>query len=155
MLLYLSTTGSDDNLTLTTNQTAVCLGDCYYLFCANHKPLADCGANDVIWFSSSSTEMITNDSTHMMSTENATLMVLKILITEDEFHEPQTFFCKAITCMSNVVSVGRYGEFKSGTHVYDIGLYLVQQAMHEVPLYTTHGLMLHAVKSYNEYCVCM
>ena len=118
MLLYLSTTGSDDKLTLTTNQTAVCLGDCYYLFCANHKPLADCGANDVTWFSSSSTEMITNDSTHMMSTENATLMVLKILITEDEFREPQNFSCKAISCMSNVVSVGKYGEFKSGTHVY-------------------------------------
>ena len=75
-------------------------------------------------------------------------MVLKILITEDEFHEPQTFYCKAATCKSNNVSVGRYGEFKSGTHVYSIGLYLMQQAMHEAPLYTTHGLMLHALKSY-------
>ena len=147
MLLYLSATDSDDNLTLTTNQTEVCLGDYYYLFCASQEPLGVmCKTTDVNWFSS--TRMITKDSTHnMISTKNGTLMVLKILITE-EFHEPQTFYCKAITCMSNVLSVGRYGEFKSGTHAYDIVLYLVQQAMHEVPLYTTHGLMLHAVKSY-------
>ena len=147
--LYLSATDSDDNLKLTTNQTEVCLGDYYYLFCGSQEPFGDmCKTTDVNWFSNSSTEMIKKDSTHMMSTKNTTLMVLKILITEDEFHEPQTFYCKAFTCMSNVLLVRRYGEFKSGTHAYDIGLYLVQQAMHEVPLYTTHGLMLHAVKSY-------
>ena len=59
----------------------------------------------------------------MVSTANATVVVLKILITEDEFHEPQTFYYRARTCMSNVVSIGKYGEFKSGTHVYIIGLY--------------------------------
>ena len=118
MLLYLSATDSDDNLTLTTNQTEVCLGDYYYLFCASQEPLGVmCKTTDVNWFSSS-TGMIMKDSTHMMSTKNVTLMVLKILITEDEFHEPQTFYCKAATCKSNNVSVGRYGEYKSGTHVY-------------------------------------
>ena len=117
MLLYLSATGSDDNLKLTTNQTEVCLGDYYYLFCASQEEFAVmCGTSNVNWLNSNN-EIITNNSTHMMSTKNATLMVLKILITKDEFHEPQTFFCKAITCMSNVLSVGRYGEFKSGIHV--------------------------------------
>ena len=117
MLLYLSATDSDHNLKLTTNQTEVCLGDYYYLFCASQEEFTVmCGTSTVDWHSS--TARIRNDNTHMMSAENGTLMVLKILITEDEFHEPRTFYCQAITCMSNILSVGKYGEYKSDTHVY-------------------------------------
>ena len=58
-------------------------------------------------------------SKYIASTANATVVVLKFLINEDEFHEPQTFRCKARFCMSNVVSVRKYGEYKSGTHVYN------------------------------------
>ena len=115
MLLFLSATDSDENLTLTTNQTAVCLDDYYYLFCAIQEGFsAMCGTSDVNW--RNSTGIIMNDSTHIIS-QNATVMMLKIFITEVEFHEPQTFYCTAATCMSNVLSVGRYGEYRSGTHV--------------------------------------
>ena len=149
MLLYLSATDSDNNLKLTTNQTAVCLGDYYYLFCVSPEPFGNmCGVSTPSWYNNRTGRIDTTSNTkYNESTANATVAVLKFRITE-EFHERQTFYCKAISCMSNEVLVRRYGEYKSGTHVYSIVLYLVQQAMHEVPLYTTHGLMLHAVKSY-------
>ena len=153
MLLYLSATDRDHNLKLTTNRTAACLDDYYYLLCVSRKPFGDiCHYQTVDWYHG--TVRIVNSSKYIISEPSATERVLKFLITEDEFREPQNFSCKAISCMSNVVSVGKYSEFKSGTHV---GLYLVQQAMHEAPLctYNTYGIMLHAVKSYNEYCVCM
>ena len=119
MLLYLSATDRVHNLMLTTNQTAACLGDYYYLFCVSQEPLADmCGTNNVDWHDNEGRISVPN-STYMVSTLNNKKMVLKFLITEDEFREPQNFSCKAISCMSNVVSVGKYGEFKSGTHVYN------------------------------------
>ena len=118
MVCFLSATDSDENLTLTTNQTAVCLGDDYYLFCASQEPFGDmCGVSTVDWYSNSTGRILSN-SRHIISTENTTLMMLKILITAEEFREPQTFNCAAATtCMSNALSVGRYGEYKSGTHV--------------------------------------
>ena len=153
VLLYLSSTDSDHNLKLTTNQTAVCLGDYYYLLCASQEPFGRmCKTSTVDWHNSTD-ERVENDTTHLKLPKNATVAVLKILITEDEFSEPQTFYCKATThmstCMSNVLLVGRYGEFKSGTHVYS-RIVFCAAGMHEAQLYTTHGLMLHAVKSYIE-----
>ena len=149
MLLFLSTTGSDGNLTLTTNQTAVCLGDYYYLFCASQEPFGDmCGTSNVDWYIGTERIDTNNNTRYIVSTATATEVVLKFQITEDEFQVPQNFSCCALSCMSNVVSVGNYGEYKSGTHV---GSYLVQQqAMHEVQLctYNTYGTMLHAVESY-------
>ena len=52
---------------------------------------------------------------------NTTVQVLWFPITENEFREPQSFQCKAHDCKSNIVSVGKFGEFnKTGTHMtYD------------------------------------
>ena len=150
MLLYLSATDSDGNLTLTTNQTEVCLGDYYNLFCVSQEPFGNmCGVSTPSWYNNRTGRIDTTSNTkYNESTANATVAVLTFRITE-EFNEAQTFYCAAATtCMSNEVLVRRYGEYKSGTHVYSIVLYLMQQAMHEAQLYTTHGLMLHAVKSY-------
>ena len=118
MLLYLSTTDSDGNLTLTTNQTTVCLGDYYYLFCASQEPFgAMCGTSNVDWYIGTERIDTNNNTRYIVSTATATEVVLKFRITEDEFHEPQTFRCKARSCMSNVVSDIKYGEYRSGTHV--------------------------------------
>ena len=78
-----------------------------------------CGTSTVDWYNGTERINTSNDTRYIVSTATATEMVLKFRITEDEFHEPQTFRCKARSCMSNVVSDIKYGEYKSGTHVYN------------------------------------
>ena len=116
MLLHLSDTDSDDTLKVTTNQTAVCLGDYYYLFCVSDEPFGElCGHSIADWYRSAD-DRIMHSSTHMVSTANNTAVVLKFLIT----NQAQDFYCKSGWCKSNVVSVGEdniTGEFKPGTHV--------------------------------------
>ena len=119
MLLYLSATDSDENLKLTTNQTEVRLGDYYYLFCASQEPFGDmCGVSTADWCNGTG-KINSTSSKYMASTASDTVVVLKFFITEDKFHEPQTFRCKARSCMSNVVSVGKYGEFNL-EHMYTV-----------------------------------
>ena len=51
------------------------------------------------------------DSTYMKEEINTTWHILKVSITEDEFSEQQNFQCTAGACMSNRISVGKFGEF--------------------------------------------
>lgn len=103
MLLYLSNTDSDDTLKVTTNQTAVCLGDYYYLFCVSDEPFGEiCSHSTADWHRSADDKIVHSNSTHMVSIANDTAVVLKFLIT----NQAQTFYCTSNRCMSNVVSVG-------------------------------------------------
>ena len=116
MPLYLSATDCDQNLEVTTNQTAVCLGDYYCLFCVSLEPFRDtCGHSTAEWHRRIGRDVdriIRNDSTHTIFLPNETAVVLKFLIT----NQTQTYYCKSNRCMSNVVSVGEdniTGEFKT------------------------------------------
>lgn len=117
MLLCLSVADRAVDLDLTTNQTTVCLGDYYYLLCSSQEPFGRvCSASTVNWFNGGDRISFPN-SNYKSIPEGSTVLVLKFLITEDEFHEPQNFQCGAFSCMSAVVTVGNYSEFhKPGSH---------------------------------------
>ena len=120
VLLYLSAT-DDDNLEVTTNQTPVCLGDYYYLFCVSQEPFGDiCGHSTAEWHRRIGRDVdriVRNDRTHTILPPNDTAVVLKFLIT----NQTQTYYCKSSRCKSNEVSVGEgnlTGEFKAWHKMY-------------------------------------
>ena len=119
VLLHISVADSDNTLELTTNQTTVCLGDNYYLFCISQESFGEmCQSNTAEWLRGSH-RIHFFGSTYMWKAISATVHILWLSITEDEFSEPQTFQCYTHTCWSNVVSVRKYGEFnKPGTHAW-------------------------------------
>ena len=121
VLIYLSVADSDSALELTVNQTTLCLGDHYYLFCISQEPFGEmCNSTTADWQRGANRIPLAN-STYTVINENSTLRVLKFRITVDEFREPQTFQCTANKCKSNRVTVGKFGElYKPGTHMtYD------------------------------------
>ena len=118
MFAYLSVADSDNALELTPNQTTVCLGDNYYLFCISQEPFGDmCTVSSVDWFHGAN-RIAFYGTTFMKDVINTTVQVLWFPITENKFREPQTFKCTANNCKSNRVSVGKFGESnKPGTHM--------------------------------------
>ena len=107
---YLSVADNDSNLELTPNQTTVCLGDNYFLFCISQEPFGDmCTVSSVDWFRGAN-RIIFFETPYMKVEINTTVQVLWFPITENEFREPQSFQCTANKCKSNRVTVGKFGE---------------------------------------------
>ena len=99
------------SLNLTTNQTAACLGDYYYLFCTGQEPFGElCRYSTVDWFVNGERLTFPNAKYEVIE-QSSTVQVLKFLIAVDEFYEPQSYQCRSgLNCESESIAVVNYSE---------------------------------------------
>ena len=99
------------SLNLTTNQTAACLGDYYFLFCTSQEPFGEmCSYSTVDWYYNGERLTFPNAKYEVIE-QSSTVQVLKFLITAHEFYAPQSYRCKSgLYCESESIAVGSFGE---------------------------------------------
>ena len=116
MTLYVCLPITDEarSLNLTTNKTAACLGDYYYLFCTSQEPFGQmCRASFADWYINGHRLSYRNAKYEVIE-QSSTVQVLKFLITANEFNEPQSYQCRSgLHCQSGhiAVTVVNHGEY--------------------------------------------